>query len=118
MEILNEIKKEINYGLDNLDLNKIQELKNIILNNKGNIFISGIGKCETLAMHFVNLLKSISYKAFHISIQNASHGDIGCIDENDICLLFSKSGNTKEIIDFISLLKLKNTKIISITCKK
>ena len=118
MEILNEIKKEINYGLDNLDLNKIQELKNIILNNKGNIFISGIGKCETLAIHFVNILKSISYKAFHISIQNSSHGDIGCLDQNDICLLFSKSGNTKEIIDFISVLKLKNTKIISITCNE
>lgn len=115
-DIKNKIKTNINYSIDHLDLASIEELKNLILNIKGNIFISGIGKCETLAIHFVNILKSISYKAFHISIQNASHGDIGCLDQNDICLLFSKSGNTNEIINIISLLKLKNTKIISITC--
>jgi arabinose-5-phosphate isomerase len=118
MEILNEIKREINYGIDNLNLDKIQELKNILLHTKGNILMSGIGKCETLSQHFVNLLKSISYKAFFISIQNSSHGDIGCLDDKDICLLFSKSGNTKEILDFMHILKIKKTYIVSITCNE
>lgn len=117
-EIKNEIKNEINYGIDNLDLDLIIKLKEYIQQIKGNIFISGIGKCEIISIHMINLLKSISYKAFHISIQNSSHGDIGCMDENDICILFSKSGNTQELINFIKNIKLKNIKVITITCNE
>ncbi len=116
MDIINEIKNEINYGIDNLDLKLIIELKEYIQKIKGNIFISGIGKCETISIHMINLLKSISYKAFYISIQNSSHGDIGCMDENDICILFSKSGNTEELINFMNIIKKKKSKIITITC--
>ena len=36
---------------------------------------------------------------------NSTHGDIGCIDNNDIIIFFSKSGNTSEIIDKINLFK-------------
>jgi len=36
MDIIQDIKNEINYGLDNLDLNKINEIKDIIINNKNN----------------------------------------------------------------------------------
>lgn len=116
MDIIENIKKEINFGLDNLDIKNIIKCKEYINSIKGNIFISGIGKCETLANHFVNILKSISYKSFFISIQNSSHGDIGCLDENDVCILFSKSGNTEELINFIKILKLKKVKIITVTC--
>ena len=118
MDIINNIKNEINYGLDNLEINELIKCKEFIQSIKGNIFISGIGKCETLAHHFCNLLKSISYKSFFISIQNSSHGDIGCLDQNDICILFSKSGNTEEIINFIKILKIKKVKIITVTCNK
>ena len=60
-EIKNKIKMEMNYGIDHLNLQEINNLKKLIEDIKGNIFISGIGKCETLAIHFVNILKSISY---------------------------------------------------------
>ena len=116
MDIIKNIKHEINYGLDNLDINNLINCKKFIQSINGNIFISGIGKCETLANHFVNILKSISYKSFFISIQNSSHGDVGCLDENDVCILFSKSGNTEEIINFIKILKIKKVKIITVTC--
>ena len=117
MDIIQDIKNEINYGLDNLDLNKINEIKDIIINNKNNnIFFSGIGKCETIAIHLCNLLKSLSYKTFFLNIQNSSHGDIGCMKENDIIMLFSKSGNTSELINFIKIANMKKIRVISITC--
>lgn len=117
MDIIQDIKSEINYGLDNLDLNKINEIKTIIISNKNNnIFFSGIGKCETIAIHLCNLLKSLSYKTFFLNIQNSSHGDIGCMKENDIIMLFSKSGNTSELINFIKIANIKKIRVISITC--
>ena len=121
MEIIKSIQNEINYNLENLDLNKIIEIKNILLNEKNknrNIFFSGIGKCETIAIHLTNLLKSLSYKTFFINIQNSSHGDIGCIDNDSIVMLFSKSGNTHELLNFIEISNLKKLKIISITCNE
>ena len=117
MDIIQDIKNEINYGLDNLDINKIEEIKNLIITNKNNnIFFSGIGKCETIATHLCNLLKSLSYKTFYLNIQNSSHGDIGCMEKNDLIMLFSKSGNTSELINFIKIASLKNIRVISITC--
>ena len=117
MDIIKSIKEEINYNLDNLDLEKIVFIKDLILNNNNNnIYFSGIGKCETIAIHISNLLKSLSYKSFYINVQNSSHGDIGVLDENSIVILFSKSGNTQELINFIEIAKLKKTKIISVTC--
>jgi len=116
MDIIEHIRYEFNDNLNKLDIYKINQLKELLIHHQYNIHISGIGKSEIMSIYFTNLLKSLSYKAFHINIQNASHGDIGCIDENDICILFSKSGNTKELFDFIQLVQLKKAKIILISC--
>ena len=118
MNIIKNIKDEIDYSMNNLDVKKIETIKNLIKEQQNNIFITGIGKCETLAIHFANLLKSISYKAFHISIQNSSHGDIGCVHKDDLVIIFSKSGNTKEVIDFLEIIKLKKVRTLSITCSQ
>ena len=82
MDIINSIKDEIDYNINNLDINEIIKIKDILLEYKNNnIFFSGIGKCETIAIHISNILKSLSYKSFYINIQNSSHGDIGCLDD-------------------------------------
>ena len=117
MDIINSIKDEIDYNINNLDINEIIKIKDILLEYKNNnIFFSGIGKCETIAIHISNILKSLSYKSFYINIQNSSHGDIGCLDDKSIVMLFSKSGNTEELIHFIKIAKKKSIKVISITC--
>ena len=75
----------------------------------------GVGKSGNIAKHCADLLKSISYKAFSFDILNSTHGDFGCIHENDLIFLFSNSGNTKEIIDIISIFRNKNVnKIIGV----
>lgn len=89
-------------------LNKIQSsdfLENKLINCKGNIFVSGIGKSDDLSIYFCNLMKSIGLPAFNINIQNITHGDLGCIKDNDIIIFISKSGNTQEIINIIDLIK-------------
>ena len=104
--LINQTKIELNYQLNNINhqdliyvLSKITE-KNII-------YISGIGKSESIAIHISSILKSIGIKCFHLSILNSLHGDIGTIQENDLLILLSKSGNTEEIISKINNFKLK-----------
>ena len=87
---------------------------NIINNIKGNIYITGVGKSENMAKHCCDLLKCISYKAFIFDILNSTHGNIGTLKKEDLIILFSNSGNTKEIIDIISLFKNIKIKIVGI----
>lgn len=114
--IVDEIKSEIHYQLNNVNLNKIHEIKNIITKTNGNIYFTGIGKSGNMAKHCADLLKSLSIKSFYFDITNGLHGDIGTLDDNDIIIMFSKSGNTKEIVEIIPYLKHRNVKTIGVCC--
>lgn len=112
--IIQEIKHEFNYQINNFDLKKIYEFVNIIKKNKGLIHCCGIGKSGNIAKHFCDLLKCISYKSYNFDILNCNHGDIGAV-ENDLIIIFSNSGNSQEVINIIPNLKQKN-QIIGISC--
>lgn len=116
--IINEIKKEAIYQLNNLNLDEIDNIAEFIsiVSSNGNIYTTGIGKSENIANHFCSLLKSISINCFNMNAINALHGDIGTIKENDLIFLFSKSGNTSELIQLIPFLKERKCFIIGICC--
>lgn len=114
MEILKEIKIEFNNQINNFDLEKIKELVKMINNINGNIYFTGVGKSGNMAKHCCDLLKCISYPAFYFDILNSTHGNIGTLKKEDLIILFSNSGNTKEIIDIIPLFKNIKIKIVGI----
>jgi len=116
--IIDEIRNEFYYQIDNFNLDNINELADIIKNIEGNIYFCGVGKSGNIAKHCCDLLKCISYKSFYFDILNSTHGDIGTIKNNDIILLFSNSGNTSELINIIPSLKKIGIKIIGICCNK
>ena len=112
--LINQTKIELNYQLDNINhQNLIYVLSKIT--EKNIIYISGVGKSESIAIHISSILKSIGVKCFHLNILNSLHGDIGTIEENDLLILLSKSGNTEEIISKINNFKLKKCFILGIT---
>ena len=118
-KIIYDIKKEAIYQLNNLNINEIENLANLIYENykiNKNIYCTGVGKSENIAIHCSNLLKSIGFKAYYLNCLNSIHGDIGTIEKDDIIMIFSKSGNTNELINIINALKLHNPYLISISC--
>ena len=116
--IINEIKKEFNFQIDNFNLNEINNLCKLINSSKGNIYFTGVGKSGNIAKHCCDLLKSISYLCFYLDLLNLTHGDIGTMSEKDIIIMFSNSGNTHELISIIPLLKKIGVKTIGICCNK
>lgn len=116
MDIIKQIKNESEFQLNNFNLSDIQYLTNIILStfNKNNIYFSGIGKSLNIAQHTCNILNSININSFILNPINCIHGDLGSIKENDLIILYSKSGNTQELINIIPYLKNKKCKIIGI----
>jgi arabinose-5-phosphate isomerase len=114
--IIKEIKNEAIYQLNNFNINEINKIVKLLSECSSNIYMTGIGKSENIANHFCNLLKSISINCFNLNAINALHGDIGTVKENDLIFLFSKSGNTNELIQLIPFLKERKCYIIGICC--
>jgi len=114
--ILYEINNEFKYQIDKFNLKDIDNIKEVIKKTKGNIYFCGVGKSGNIAKHCCDLLKCISFPSFYFDILNSTHGDIGTMTNEDIILMFSSSGNTKEIIEILPLFKNIGVKTIGITC--
>ena len=119
-DIIQEMKKEAIYQLNyfNENLDEINDITKLISESskEKNIYMTGIGKSENIANHFCSLLKSISINCFSLNAINALHGDVGTLRENDIIFLFSKSGNTSELLQLIPFLKERKVYTIGICC--
>lgn len=83
--------------------------------SKGRVIVSGIGKSANIATKIVATLNSTGTPAIFMHAADAIHGDLGTIQENDVVVCISKSGNTPEIKVLIPLIKNYGNKIVGIT---
>jgi arabinose-5-phosphate isomerase len=88
----------------------------IMLNCSGRVVVTGMGKSGHIGNKIAATLSSTGTPAFFMHPAEASHGDLGMITKQDIALAISNSGNTKEILDILPLIKRLGTILISITC--
>ena len=77
----------------------------LIFASKGRVIISGIGKSAIVAQKIVATLNSTGTPAAFLHAADAIHGDLGMIQEQDILLLVSKSGESPEIRMLLSFIK-------------
>lgn len=68
-----------------------------ILGLKGRVIVTGIGKSAIIASKIVATLNSTGTPSVYMHAADAIHGDLGIIQDDDIVLCISKSGNTNEI---------------------
>lgn len=69
----------------------------------GKLIASGMGKAGHVANHIATALSSTGTPALFLHPSEAQHGDLGLIRENDVLLVFSNSGKTREIIELVEL---------------
>lgn len=86
----------------------------ILLQNKGRAIFTGIGKSAIIAQKIVATLNSTGQPAMFMHAADAIHGDLGMIQENDVVIAISKSGNTPEIQSLAPLLKRFNNPLVAI----
>ena len=86
-----------------------------ILESKGRVVITGVGKSALIASKIVATFNSTGTPAIFMHAADAIHGDLGTIQKNDVVICLSKSGNTEEIKMLIPLIKRGNNKLIAIT---
>ena len=73
-----------------------------ILNTKGRVVVSGVGKSGHVGRKIAATFASTGTPASFVHATEASHGDLGMITANDFCLLISNSGETSELNDIIA----------------
>ncbi len=82
------------------------------------IIATALGKNVPICEKFVGTLNSLSINAHFMHTNSAIHGDLGKVEEGDVVIVLSKSGETEETIHLCHLLKERGTKNWLLTGKK
>lgn len=90
-----------------------QNTVELLLENKGNLVFTGIGKSAIIAQKIVATLNSTGTTAVFMHAADAIHGDLGIVREGDIVVVLSKSGETPEIKVLVPLIKLRGNRIVA-----
>ena len=101
-------------GLKPLLNDDFQKTVELMLESKGNIVFSGVGKSALIAQKIVATMNSTGTTAVFMHAADAIHGDLGIVREGDIVVVLSKSGETPEIKMLVPLIKLRGNKIVAI----
>ena len=111
--ILSE-SKSIAKLTDFLDENFIEATQEIY-NSKGRLVVTGIGKSAIIAQKMVASFNSTGTPSLFLHASEAIHGDLGMIQNEDVIICISKSGNSPEIKVLVPLLKRFGNTLIAIT---
>ena len=98
-------------GLKDLLTDDFTKVVELILNSKGNVIVSGIGKSANIAQKIVATLNSTGTTAVFMHAADAIHGDLGIIRDEDIVIIISKSGEIKVLTP---LIKIRKNKLVAI----
>jgi arabinose-5-phosphate isomerase len=82
---------------------------------KGRVIVSGVGKSGLVARKIAATLTSTGTPASYIHPVDSLHGDLGIVDEDDVAIVLSKSGDSEELSGLIESLRSRGVPIIAIT---
>ncbi len=87
----------------------------LILNCKGRVIVSGIGKSGHIGRKIASTLASTGTPAFFVHPAEASHGDLGMITADDVLIALSNSGESAELLNILPSIKRQGAKLIAMT---
>lgn len=90
----------------------------IIASSKGRLIVTGIGKSAIVGQKIVATLNSTGTPSIFMHAADAIHGDLGMIQDDDVVLCLSKSGETSEIKVLVPFIKNLGNQIVAIVSNK
>lgn len=87
----------------------------LILNCKGKVIVTGVGKSGNIGQKISSTLSSTGTPAVFVNPLDVYHGDLGVITEDDVVLALSNSGQTDELLRFIPMILHMNVSIIGMS---
>ena len=80
-------------------------------NKNGKLVTSGMGKAGQIAMNIATTFCSTGIPSVFLHPSEAQHGDLGVLQKNDLLLLISNSGKTREIVELTKLAHTLNPEL-------
>lgn len=105
----------INYYFDHLDFDAAAKVMEKISECKGTVICTGVGKSGFIANKVAMTFLSTGTKAFYLSALDALHGDIGIVSPDDVFLIFSKSGESDELLSMVPFVRNKGAFLIALS---
>ena len=102
--------------IDRID-ERFLDAVSLILGRGGRVVVSGIGKSGHIARKVASTLASTGTPAYFVHPAEASHGDLGMIQPDDIFIAISYSGESEELLSIVPQVKRQGAKLIAITGK-
>ena len=109
------LKLEADELIRHIDLigNEIEKAVKLILECKGKLVVTGVGKSGHIGAKIAATMASTGTPSFFVHPTEALHGDLGMISKNDLVLAISYSGESEELIRILPHLKRFGVKIIA-----
>lgn len=82
---------------------------------RGTLIVTGMGKAGLIGQKIAATLSSTGTKSYFLHPAEAVHGDLGCLDSEDILLTLSNSGETEEICRLLPIVQQMQVPIIAVT---
>lgn len=109
-----EAIKKVENELDD----RFETIVNMIINCKGKIIFTGMGKSGHIAKKLAATFASLGTPSFCLHPAEALHGDLGMISKEDVVLVISFSGESEEVIRILPNIHKIGAKIIGISATK
>ncbi|WP_066685659.1 KpsF/GutQ family sugar-phosphate isomerase [Christensenella intestinihominis] len=96
-------------------LDRIVDLLRTVKPNSKKVITAGCGTSGMAAQKIAHTLSVVEVPSFFLSPANSIHGGMGAIQKGDVVVLFTKGGNTGEIVNYIPVCREKGAVIIGVT---
>ncbi|MDC3019733.1 KpsF/GutQ family sugar-phosphate isomerase [Prochlorococcus sp. AH-736-E15] len=100
--------------LNHLEVQKAIEILEKCGQRKNKLLVTGVGKSGIVARKIAATFSSIGLVSVYLNPVDALHGDLGIVGSEDVCILISNSGETKELLEIIPHLKLRKSSLIAL----
>lgn len=106
--------RELQGNHEHIRPDNVRKAAKIIINCKGKLICTGMGKSGLIAQKLSSTFSSIGTPAFFLHPGESLHGDLGVIQKDDVLLVLAKSGESEEVISMLEVVRKMGNKIISI----
>lgn len=99
---------------ERFDSKEFCRVVHLILQHKGKIVFTGIGKSGYIAQKLSSTFNSTGTRSVYLHPAEALHGDLGIYSNGDPTIMFSRSGSTQELLNLLTVIKPFNSPIIAV----
>ena len=117
MQVESQAILDTSEALDDTFVKVVESIQSVV-DKQGKLILAGLGKNAGICQKLVGTFNSIGVSSSFLDPVQAVHGDLGMCQAEDLAIVFSNSGETREVIELIPLLRRLGVQTVAVTSEK